>query len=119
MKLLLKASKSSGVKTATHGSIDFARTSPPENEGLSFAGSVSRFFASSENSKWPLNAKFLFLQAQPMVSSAGRKVGRSRGVGGAPRLRPVCVSPFCPTFSPFATQCPTYPDDVHRWLGCS
>src|SRR3954471_23069637 len=56
MKLLLKASKSSGVKIATHGSIHFARTSPPENEALSLAGSVSRFFASSENSKWPLNA---------------------------------------------------------------
>src|SRR3954447_16926650 len=59
MKLLLKASKSSGVKIATQGSIHFARTRPPENEALSFAGRVSLFFASSENSKWPLNAMSL------------------------------------------------------------
>src|SRR3954451_18750723 len=65
MKLLLKASKSSGVKIATHGSIHFARTSPPENEALSFAGRVSRFFASSENSKWPLNAMSAFASPVP------------------------------------------------------
>src|SRR3954447_23367686 len=74
MKLLLKASKSSGVKIATHGSIHFARTRPPENEALSFAGSVSLFFASSENSKWPLNATVSFPLLEgwdPPENSAG------------------------------------------------
>src|SRR5215208_320252 len=56
MKLSLKESKPSGVKTATHGSSHFARTRPSENEARNFAGIVSRFFASSEYSKWPLNA---------------------------------------------------------------
>src|SRR3954454_13051317 len=56
MKLSLKRSKPSGVKTATHGSSHFARTRPSENEARNFAGTVSRFFASSEYSKWPLNA---------------------------------------------------------------
>src|SRR3954469_23067756 len=55
-KLSWKLSKPSGVKIATQGSSHFARTRPPENEARNFAGIVSRFFASSEYSKWPLNA---------------------------------------------------------------
>src|SRR4051794_7090917 len=86
MTLSLNSLKPCGVKIAAAGCSHRARTSPSENEGLSLAGMVSRFFASREYSKWPLNANVSLLRQPPWVAV---KVGRSRGVGGAPRLRPV------------------------------
>src|SRR5215216_613483 len=55
----------------------------------------------------------------PRVPAMGRLclIGRSRGVGGAPRLRSVCVRKFYPTFTHFATLFPTCPHHLHRWWG--
>src|SRR5687767_11125795 len=46
----------SAVQTATQGSGSLARTVPLENAARNRAGMLSRFFASSECSKWPRNA---------------------------------------------------------------
>ena len=53
----LAATMLAATGMTVQGSSHRARTSPSENEALSLAGIVSRFFASSECSKVPWNAK--------------------------------------------------------------
>src|SRR3954465_6715506 len=79
------ASWLSGVPTATQVSGSLARTTPEENAARNFAGMLSRFFASSECSKWPRNAKSL--SVAPHVAMGEKDSDRSGGGGGAPPLR--------------------------------
>src|SRR3954452_20953964 len=95
MKLSLKRSNPLGVKIATQGSSHLARTSPSENEARNFAGIVRRFFASSEYSKWPLNAmKF-------SVGVAEWEEPRDSDL--------FACHEYCPTLPHFATSFPTRP----------
>ena len=91
------------VKIATQGSGPLARTSPPENEARNLAGMLSRFFASSEYSKWPLNAN---------GHIPGRRVRPESRSGRSPATPVVCVAPPYPTISHFATLFPTFPSDA-------
>src|SRR3954471_22404466 len=80
-----------GVQIATHGSGSLARTVPFSKNVRKRAGMLSRFFASSECSKWPRNDK---------VHVPAEKSDRSGGVGGAPPLRSIAgrhPSPLSPT----------------------
>src|SRR5215208_5029422 len=95
------ASCVSGVHTATQGSGSFDRTVPLANAARNRAGMLSRFFASSECSKWPRNANGHI----PEKSS-----DRSGGVGGAPPLRSIGDStvphflPLCNTIPHFSVR---------------
>src|SRR3954470_13793365 len=113
------ASWLSGVHTATQVSGSLARTTPEENAARNLAGMLSRFFASSECSKWPRNAKSL--SVAPHHGGGGKKSfgpqwrsGRRKkfweqgGGGGRPPPTPVRdLSPPYPTSSHFATHFPT------------
>src|SRR4051812_48679973 len=79
------ASWSWGAHTAAQVSGSLARTTPEENAARNLAGMLSRFFASSECSKWPRNAKSL--SVAPHDGDGGKDSDRSGGVGGAPPLR--------------------------------
>src|SRR3954452_5009633 len=79
------ASWLSGVHTATQVSGSLARTTPEENAARNLAGMLSRFFASSECSKWPRNAKSL--SVAPHAADGGKDSARGGGVGGPPPLR--------------------------------
>src|SRR3954470_7043325 len=98
MKLSLKRSNPSGVKIATQGSSHFARTRPSENEARNFAGIVRRFFASSEYSKWPLNATYFF-QSPGRLDRPESRSGRSPATPAC--LRAVVLThipPLCNLF---------------------
>jgi hypothetical protein len=97
----------SGVHTATQGSGSLARTTPPEKAARNRAGMLSRFFASSECSKWPRNANWL-----SDVPHCGPLWGEEFGPewrSGRNAATPVLADwgPPYPTFSHFATQHPT------------
>src|SRR5215211_5917654 len=80
-----------GVQRAKQGSGSLARTVPFSKNVRKRAGMLSRFFASSECSKWPRNAK---------VHVPTERSDRSGGVGGAPPLRSIAgrhPSPLSPT----------------------
>src|SRR3954470_2033913 len=86
----MMASWLSRVHTATQVSGSLARTTPEENAARNLAGMLSRFFASSECSKWPRNANL----------PRGQSSDRSGGVGGAPPLRSWLLGATVPHFLP-------------------
>src|SRR3954467_10951155 len=100
-----------GVQRAKQGSGSLARTVPFSKNVRKRAGMLSRFFASSECSKWPRNAK---------VHVPAEKSDRSGGGGGPPPLRSIAgrhPSPLSPTLQHrFPLFRPTWTNVVGQWL---
>src|SRR4051812_25103451 len=102
------ASWSCGAHTAAQVSGSFARTTPEENAARNFAGMLSRFFASSECSKWPRNAKSLSVAPHyTPLAAAGKKFGPKWRSGRSPATPVLDFMPPYPTLSHFATHFPT------------
>src|SRR5687767_6967141 len=85
------ASCASAVQTATQGSKSLARTVPMENAARNRAGMLSRFFASSECSKWPRNANAHFPEERVQTGVAEWEEPRHSG-----RLRDATVPHYLP-----------------------